>query len=414
MKVKVDEIPDKLIISNDLGEKLRKKKYLYQFLPECFINLKDKKHIQYKGQKLKVNYLIDLTHSLILKYQFKKENKYTLNAVILKKRYGHLYNYYINFLMESNIIYLIMKHKKGVSSRVYSLDKSILKSTKRYKNTDKILLKKYKRRIFDTIEVESDDVAGLIEPEIKEKLITDLFDVTIDVERSIFFLDSLKENDSDLYSRNSYSVASIQKKHIFYHFDNYGRMHTNFTILKSFIRKNCLLIDGNATTEIDISNSQPLFLTKLIHDSQTNWVDKNEFRLFTELTTSGVYYQYLMDNLGLKGESERKEMKKMTYKVLFGRNGDRSKADNIFKGLFPTIHNFIKLYKKDQGNYKILAYDLQKMESDLIFNKIIKKIIATNPDIKIITVHDSIIISHKYKEIVEEIFNKELLSEFNF
>jgi hypothetical protein len=80
--------------------------------------------------------------------------------------------------------------------------------------------------------------------------------------------------------------------------------------------------------------------------------------------------------------------------------------------LFPTIHNFIKLYKKDYGDYKILAYDLQKAESNLIFNKIIKQISIVNPKIKVITVHDSIIVSNKYKEEVWAIFQTKLFEEF--
>ena len=66
------------------------------------------------------------------------------------------------------------------------------------------------------------------------------------------------------------------------------------------------------------------------------------------------------------------------------------------------------------GDYRILAYNLQRSESNLIFNKIIKKLMDIYPEIKIVTVHDSIICSIKYKDIVEIIFNKMLKEEFNF
>jgi hypothetical protein len=231
------------------------------------------------------------------------------------------------------------------------------------------------------------------------------------MERSIFFLDNLKDKDIDMYNRNLYSVDCINNGHIFYHFDAYGRMHTNYTILRAFIRKNCLLIDGDRTSEIDISNSQPLFLTKLINDSKSNWIDKKEFSIFKELTMSGKYYEYIKQVLNIE---ERSDVKEMTYKVLFGRNASNSKADKNFKAIFPTIHRFIQLYKKENGDYKVLAYKLQKMESDLIFNKIIKKIIISNPDIKIITVHDSIVIPTKYKDEVNAIFQTEIIKEFNF
>ena len=39
----------------------------------------------------------------------------------------------------------------------------------------------------------------------------------------------------------------------------------------------------------DIKNSQPLFLTKLIQDSNTKWVDESEFELFKSLTINGNF-----------------------------------------------------------------------------------------------------------------------------
>lgn len=402
---------ERLLVSNELANKIKTKKYSLQFLPQSFEDLKDKKHIVYKGQKIKIDYIIDIINNLILKYYFKKENRYTLNATVLKDKYGYLYNYYINYLIDRNILTLRVNYRKGVNSRIYSLNESIFKSKiSRYQNKDRVLLKKYKKKVFDTIEL-TDDKSNHIQTDIKQKLISDLFNVDIDTERSIFFLDSLKKKDIDIYNRNLYSVDSINSKHIFYHFDNFGRMHTNFTILRSFIRKNCLLIDGEETCEIDISNSQPLFLSKLINDTQTNWVKENEFNIFKELTKNGTYYQYMMDTLKIK---DRKEIKTLTYRVLFGKNAGRSKADKLFKSVFPTIHKFIVLYKKEHNDYKVLSHQLQKMESNLIFNKIIKKIMDNYPDIRIVTVHDSIIVSKRYKIFANSIFQAELLSEFDF
>ena len=412
INMKVIKEKEKVIVSNDLSRKISNKKYSLQFLPTCFDDIKNQRTIDYKGQKLKTSYLIDIVNGLILKYYFKKENRYILNATVLKDRYGYLYNYYINYLVDSNILTMIHNYKKGVSSRVYSLNSKIFTNKiSRYKNDDKVLIKKYKKKIYQTIDEVTDDESNLIDTQVKEKLISDLFDVKVDMERSVFFLDSLKDKDIDMYNRNLYSVDCINNEHIFYHFDNYGRMHTNYTILRAFIRKNCLLIDGEKTCEIDISNSQPLFLAKLINDSKSNWIDKNEFNLFKELTLSGKYYEYLKHILSI---SERKEVKEMTYKVLFGRNSANSKSDKNFKKVFPTIHRFIQLYKKENGDYKVLAYQLQKMESNLIFNKIIKKVIISNPSIKIVTVHDSIVMPVKYKEDVNAIFQTEIIKEFNF
>lgn len=402
--VKLSNIPSYSLIKKNLESKSNSR----QFLPQCLHSISNDKNFTYKGQKLKVSYLVDITHNLILKYYFKKENRFHLLATILKEKYGYLYNYYIDYLVEKNIILLISKHQKGKSARVYAISESVLRGQiTRYGNFDRTLLKKYKAKVS---QIEENNIeSSLIDIDIKRKLVNDLFGVEIQFDRSVFYLDGLKNEDTDIYNRNRYSVECINDRHIFYHFDNYGRLHTNFTILKAFIRKNCLLIDGDETCEIDIRNSQPLFLSKLINDSNTKWVNDDEFDLFKNLTINGNFYQYIMDNINTK---DRSYVKQLTYKVLFGRNGVNSKSDKIFMKLFPTIHNFIKLYKKDYGDYKILAYDLQKAESNLIFNKIIKQISIVNPKIKVITVHDSIIVSNKYKEEVWAIFQSKLFEEF--
>lgn len=394
--------------SENVTKRIDEKLFSLQFLPECLYGISTIKSLEFNGVKLKTNYLIDIVHTLILKYYFKKENRFALNATVLKDKYGYLYNYYINYLVSNGVLVLKTNYQNGVTSRIYALDENIfVDKIKRYKNFDRVLLKKYKHKFIDMIHIDDTSKSSLIEPLIKEKLVSDLFSVKIEYDRAIFFLDSLKHQDIDIYNRNIYSVDCINDKHIFYHFDSYGRMHTNYTILKSFIRKNCLLIDGEETCEIDIQNSQPLFLTKLI---DINMVDKKEFELFRQLTTTGTYYQYVMNQLG---EKDKKKVKEMTYKVLFGRNIGSSKVDKQFKKLFPTIHQFIKTYKKENEDYRVLAYDLQKAESNLIFNIIIKKIIKFYPEIKLITIHDSIVIPRKYREEVNQIFEIELKREFN-
>lgn len=402
----INKIPSQIV-----SKRVEDKTFTLQFLPECLYHIENVKTINYKETKLKTDYLIDIIHSLILKYYFKKENRFAINATVLKDKYGYLYNYYINYLVDNNIISLMTQYQTGVTSRIYSLDDNIFNcKIKRYKNYDKVLLRKYKSKFVEMVGSSINEKESLIDEDVKEKLVADLFSVNIEFERAIFFLDSLKYQDYDIYNRNIYSVECINNKHIFYHFDSYGRMHTNYTILKSFIRKNCLMIDGEETCEIDIQNSQPLFLSKLIQESNSKWVREDEFELFRELTTNGYYYQYVMEKTG---EEDKKRVKEMTYKVLFGRNMANSKADKFFKILFPTIHNFIKLYKKEHGDYKILAYDLQKAESNLIFNKMIRNIMNLYPEIKIITIHDSIVVQKKYRDIVNNIFQNEISKEFN-
>lgn len=393
---------------SNIRKKLEDKKHSLQFLPESLEQFSKSKFFEYKSQKLKSSYALDIMHNLILKYYFKKDNRFHLMSTILKEKYGHLYNYYMDYLVEAKSIEMISNYRAGRNAKVYKISDHVLKGKiMRYVNKDATLLKKYKNKVSQVEEAGTKD--SLIDSDIKAMLVDDLFYTKIEFDKAIFYLDNLEHNDTDIYNRNRYSVECVNDKHIFYHFDSYGRMHTNFTILKSFIRKNCLLLDGEETHEIDIVNSQPLFLNKIIADSDSKWVSKDELELFRDLTINGNYYQYVMNHIGT---TNRPLVKEMTYKVLFGRNMHNSKADKAFKELFPTIHNFIRLYKKEKGDYKVLAYELQKAESNLIFNKIIREVKNSFPDIKIVTVHDSIIVPRNRRHEVDAIFRTKLYEEF--
>jgi hypothetical protein len=390
-----------------IKDNLINKNHSLQFLPESLLEISRIKTLEFKGRKLKTPYLIDIVHNLLLKYYFKKENRFNLSSIVLKDKYGHQYNYYIEFLLSRGTIKMIQNYKAGKNARVYKLDEFVINGViTRYRNMDKVLLKKWKN-IVSAIDTE-DITKSSILPEVKQKLVDDLFHIQIDYEKSIFFLDSTMQ-EVDIYNKNKYSVDAIKDQHIFYHFDSYGRMHTNFTILKSFIRKNCLMIDGEDTYELDIKNSQPLFLTKLMIQEGLPDIDLNEFELFRYLTTQGKFYQYLIDNSNIK---DKPKMKELVYKVFFGKNY-KNKSDLTFKMLFPTIHNFIKIYKMRSKDYRSLSHELQRAESNLIFNKIIKEIMYICPEVKLVTIHDSIVFQSRYKEIVENIFNQKIKQEFD-
>lgn len=402
MSVKILEIDNKKKI---------KKEYSLQFLPESLLGVSENKTINYNEKKLKVSYIVDITHNLILKYYFKKDNNFHLSSTILKEKYGFMYNYYINYLIDNNIIEMVRNYKSGRNTRVYKICQNILdnKIYRNYKNNDKVLLKKYEKAI-SLVENQNELVYNIILPDIKKKLVDDLFEVDIEYNKSVYFLDNTIQ-DKDTYNKNMYSVESINEKHIFYHFDTYGRMHTNFTILKSFIRKNCLLINGSKTFEVDIKNSQPSFLCKLISEdfNYINDIDKAELTFFKYLTDSGKFYQYIIDNSNI---SQKNDAKKLVYKVFFGKNY-KNKHDDIFKDLFPSIYNYIIYFKNKEKNYKSLSHKLQKMESNLLYNKIIKRIVELCPDIKIISIHDSIVFEEKYKDVVDIVFNEGIKREFN-
>lgn len=395
--------------TTSIRKKLESKKSSLQFLPAKMLPVSSQKSFEFRGRSLKTAYAVDIVHNMILKYYFRKDNSFNLHSSILKEKYGHQYSHYMDYLVEAGVIEMTGNYLAGRNARVYRIVPDVLKGEiRRYVNADKTLIKKYRNKVSQVEEGGIND--SLIDADIKAKLVDDLFYVQVDYAKSIFYLDHLRDRGGEIYNRNVYSVQCVDQKHIFYHFDDYGRMHTNFTILRSFIRKNCLMIEGEPTHEIDIKNSQPLFLTRLIEDSKSRWVDADEFALFKYLTQNGLYYQYVMDCTDIK---EKKLVKEWTYKVLFGRNASNSKADKAFQSLFPTIHTFVKLYKKEAGNYRLLSHHLQKAESNLVFNRIVRTVMERMPSVRMLTVHDSIIVQQCHREGVQAIFDEIMHAEFH-
>jgi hypothetical protein len=402
---------------------LRNKKEIRQSVPaDLYETIQNNKKIVYRGENLKTSKIASFCDMLYKKHdQGKGECVHNLNAEILQKRYGCKYKFIINYLIKEGYIARHTGYKPKEKSTSYRmLKKMFYKVPKHYYNEDKVTIKNYKVNVLSGIlnrkELSADILKGLkfndkdnipkyIRKDIGSKMINDLYTVDIDLKQAMKYVNEIKEELPRYY--NELRILDIADKHIWYQFDNYGRFHSNFTVVKKLIRANCLTINGEEIDELDISNSQPLLLAKIIRDSGEpgDLVDEAEFETFSELVKEGKLYDHLRQVHKYK---DKKDVKKnLVYKVLFGDNSNmRDKANRNFHTSFPTIYEFIKRYKAKRNNYKALSHALQRVESELIFNKIIKEIMLTDVSISLFTVHDSICFPKSSKYIVEEIFNK--------
>jgi hypothetical protein len=393
-----------------------KEKFLTQFIPKEFQYLLTTNKIVYKEINLKTAYLINIIHELLLKFYFNNsysniedEIKFNLWSKLLKKKYGMTYNYYIDYLVEKQFIYFVSNYYKNMKSKTYKLNVNYIQNITRCKTSDNILLKKYSKDYLNKSFTEINNSS--IDIDIRRKLVDDLYTVQIKYQDSIDYLNDLKEKNliCDVkYQKNSLSIENINDGNLFFKFDDYGRMHTNFTILKKEIRQNYLLIENSEIEEIDIKNSQPLFLSLFLKKEINNEILKNkEFILYNNLIKNGLLYDYIMDKCS-EYVKDRNEAKLLIYRVFFGKNILKIKDNELFNKLFPNIYNYIKEYKQFNNNYKTLSHELQLLESNFIFNTVIKKIYEIDKNIKLITVHDSIIFKKKDKDIVLQIFNDEM------
>jgi len=384
------------------------KDYLWQFLPKEYEYLLDQKTVTHSGYTLKTDYLINMMNELVVKYLFNNDESYNLWSTLLRRRYGKTYNIYIDYLLDKKFMKLISNYYVGKKAKTYKLNITTLDIT-RCKVYDKILLKKYnKDYLYRHFTAEQESPIPL---NLRKKLIDDLYYVDIDHDKSLKWLNDRKDDntlDTEKYYRNLSAVDGINTGHIFFKFDPYGRLHTNFTVLKKHIRHNYLTIDGEDIDEIDVPNSQPSFFGVVLKNEIGEETFNKEILKYIESVKNGLIYDEIQQAFPNKIMT-REQAKTLMYVVLFGNNSDRmGKETRLFNKLYPTVCEHIKDFKYFSDSYKSLSHKLQLLESDFIFSKVVTEIKQKFPHIKLFTVHDSICYPIKYKEEVNLIFKKHL------
>ena len=125
--------------------------YLYQSIPHKLSYLTRDKKIVFNGKNIKTDYLINIIHEFITKFYthkddiIEKELKFNMWSLLLKKKYGHIYNYYINYLIDIGFIRMTSDYYAQKKARTYTINTEFLVDIERVKVFDKILLKKHTR-----------------------------------------------------------------------------------------------------------------------------------------------------------------------------------------------------------------------------------------------------------------------------
>jgi len=228
-------------------------------------------------------------------------------------------------------------------------------------------------------------------------------------------------------------VHSIHNKQFRFKVDKTGyRLHTNLTNIKSELR-NFITFKGVKLVSIDYSNSQPLLSTLFLKSRYWNPVKHNSIELhYTDITYKedevkfindiirniksstytmiptfkkssdietyvslceiGKLYEYLKEKLNLSDNS-RKAVKGAVFQILFTDNrfiGQvKAEPKRAFKRLFPDVYDVLSLIKK--GESRLLPILLQRVESEIILNRVAKRIEIERPDLPIFTIHDSVV-----------------------
>ena len=137
---------------------------------------------------------------------------------------------------------------------------------------------------------------------------------------------------------------------------------------------------------------------------------------YKELCEKGELYEYLervaLPSFTSSTTLSRQEVKGMVFLMMFTSNQfigqDAAEPKRIFRDLFPNEYKlFASIKRKDHSNLPVL---LQKIESKLMYERIVPRIHENRPDVPMFTIHDSIVTTVDNKDYVQRVMLEEMNS----
>lgn len=277
--------------------------------------------------------------------------------------------------------------------------------------------------------------------------------VEVDLEGAQAFLMTLKsqeEAEGNIHAQQAYNsrilpLMQLAKGEYSFAVDNTGfRLHTNLTRTMKDLRK-FIKYDGQNLHSIDIVNSQPFLARPLLNEgyyqrnnisdkivnprltSQHNFPimlvenitkvkNQSDVKNYINVVTQGKFYEQfaeiLIENSLFEGDIEdsliRKKVKEITFASLYSPNTaiGHNPEVKIFADVFPGVYSIIKIIKTGHGEHSAYSILLQRLEAELILDKICKRINKAYPNIPIFTIHDSIITTEEYIPVVTNFMRK--------
>jgi hypothetical protein len=244
------------------------------------------------------------------------------------------------------------------------------------------------------------------------------------------------------------AITKFENQEFYYSVDdNVGRFHSNLTNIKRELR-NYITYDGQKLVNVDIKNSQPLFSTLLFdksfysekcqfinifniptilsllsstkHSYTTTIImvvkalEKSEYhdvKDYLKFVNSGAFYEKISKVMHPTATTfDKLSMKKMIFTVFFSNNRymgqPKAKSKREFKELFPNVYEIFRIIKL--RNHSALAHILQRIESEVMIQKVASRISKERPELPIFTIHDSIATTVGNEDYVTAVIQEEV------
>jgi hypothetical protein len=392
---------------------------MFFYIPEnidfsLILNKNDYKHIDKFAYVISRIYEERVINKTFSKYDY-VPLKFQYLAYIIGKR---KISYILDKLIEYRLVERDNKYIVGQKSIGYRL-------TKKYFDCKFIKHEVKEVRLINKLIKRKDiNIKDNIKLKPQEHLYNCLKQVNIDYKSALNDINRIKNKEKKNSDR--ISIDKIKNKDWFYVIDKISnRNHSNISNLSTDIRKHLKYKNKNLYN-IDIKNSQPYifsilikrYINKLIKENisyeSTLYINilEQEYKQYLELTSSGKFYEYIIEEFNKNGYNitNRKKFKKSFFgKIFFSSEKYIYEERKLFSKIFPCISHVISYYK--QTDYRNLPIQLQKMESTLIIERVIGRLIEINPEIFVLTIHDSVITTEENVELVQTIIEEEFLKE---
>jgi len=243
-----------------------------------------------------------------------------------------------------------------------------------------------------------------------------------------------------------YAIEKFENKNFYYSVDdNVGRFHSNLTNIKKELR-NYITYDGKRLVNIDIKNSQPFFSTLLfnpafykekseiiniykipsliiLYSSFSSFssiiimlgktLESTDYELYMEyieMVNSGDFYKLLHAKIYAELPYDKGKLKEIIFIVFFSNNRfigqPEAQKKRDFREVFPDVYKLFALIKKK--NHRALAHLLQRIESNIIIERVTKRISVEKPELPIFTIHDSVVTIQGSENYVSRIIEEEI------
>ena len=269
-------------------------------------------------------------------------------------------------LIAENIIEVNNQYQVGIHSKGFRLNEIYRNNaTSTYYIKDKILMKKIEAK-------EQQDFESLSD---LSRQILDMMKTRFQFDYSNAFKLITQQNHSRILDVSSTSKAfnqlkELERGNIYLQESKLtGRIFHTYSNLKRDLRNFIYHVSGEQLIEIDISNSQPFFLGLIASQIEQT----EDTKRFLDIVTNGKFYSYLRTALEIPDDVDDKDFKQDVLTMLYCPSYWNIKHKQKFDELFPTINQLIQVLKAD--DYKRLAQELQKMESDIMINTIAPRLL---------------------------------------